>query len=83
MSQIDVSLDELLPVLERLFADINKALTYDQRKLLLSFKAFKARWPEWMFWSSKCSSRRSEVFDYWRWRPRAEAANLRVAKPRS
>lgn len=44
MSQIEVSLDELLAVRERLIADLNKALTEDQRKFLLSFKA---RRPDW------------------------------------
>ena len=44
MSQIDVRLDELLAVREQLIAAINKALTADQRRLLLSFKA---RRPDW------------------------------------
>lgn len=44
MSQIDVSLDELLAVRERLITEINQALTDEQRKFLLSFKA---RRPEW------------------------------------
>lgn len=44
MSQIEVSLDELLAVRERLIADLNRALTEDQRKFLLSFKA---RRPDW------------------------------------
>jgi predicted nucleotidyltransferase component of viral defense system len=44
MSQIDVSLDELLAVRERLISEINQALTDEQRKFLLSFKA---RRPEW------------------------------------
>lgn len=44
MSQIDVSLDELLAVREQMIADINKALTADQRRFLLSFKARKPDW---------------------------------------
>ncbi|MGE3829496.1 MAG: nucleotidyl transferase AbiEii/AbiGii toxin family protein, partial [Parvibaculaceae bacterium] len=44
MSQIEVSLDDLLAVRERLIADINKALTDDQREFLLSFKAREPKW---------------------------------------
>lgn len=44
MSQIEVSLDELLAVRERLIGDLNKALTEDQRKFLLSFKARRPVW---------------------------------------
>ncbi|MGX5802616.1 nucleotidyl transferase AbiEii/AbiGii toxin family protein [Bradyrhizobium sp. Arg314] len=44
MSQVEVSLDELLAVRERLIAGINDALTEDQRSFLLSFKA---RRPDW------------------------------------
>ncbi|RWM18563.1 nucleotidyl transferase AbiEii/AbiGii toxin family protein [Mesorhizobium sp.] len=44
MSQIEVSLEELLAVRERLISDLNKALTEDQRKFLLSFKAGRPDW---------------------------------------
>lgn len=44
MSQVEVSLDELLAVRERLVEDITKALTNDQRKFLLSFKAMRPDW---------------------------------------
>ncbi|RWM05640.1 nucleotidyl transferase AbiEii/AbiGii toxin family protein [Mesorhizobium sp.] len=44
MSQIEVSLDELLAVRERLISDLNEALTEDQRKFLLSFKAGRPDW---------------------------------------
>ncbi|WP_394885974.1 nucleotidyl transferase AbiEii/AbiGii toxin family protein (plasmid) [Mesorhizobium sp. AaZ16] len=44
MSQIDVSLDELLAVRERLITEINQALTDEQRKFLLSFKARRPKW---------------------------------------
>lgn len=39
VSQIEVSLEELLAVRERPIGDLNKALTEDQGKFLLSFKA--------------------------------------------
>ncbi|MGX5851701.1 nucleotidyl transferase AbiEii/AbiGii toxin family protein [Mesorhizobium sp. PL10] len=44
MSQIEVSLDELLDVRERLITGLNQALTDDQRKFLLSFKARRPQW---------------------------------------
>ena len=44
MSQIEVSLDELLSVRERLIGDLNRSLTEDQRKFLLSFKAGRPDW---------------------------------------
>ena len=44
MSQSEVSLEELLAVRERLIIDINRSLTGDQRKFLLTFKA---RRPDW------------------------------------
>ncbi|MEW6631704.1 MAG: nucleotidyl transferase AbiEii/AbiGii toxin family protein [Pseudomonadota bacterium] len=44
MSQTEVSLDDLLAVRERLIGDLNRALTGDQRKFLLSFKAGRPDW---------------------------------------
>ncbi|RWD30815.1 MAG: nucleotidyl transferase AbiEii/AbiGii toxin family protein [Mesorhizobium sp.] len=44
MSQVEVSLDELLTVRERLVSDLNRALTDNQRKFLLSFKASRPDW---------------------------------------
>ncbi|QPC95765.1 nucleotidyl transferase AbiEii/AbiGii toxin family protein [Mesorhizobium sp. INR15] len=44
MSQVEVSLDELLDVRERLITRLNQALTDDQRKFLLSFKARRPQW---------------------------------------
>ena len=44
MSQIEVGLDELLDVRERLIAELNQALSDDQRKFLLSFKARRPQW---------------------------------------
>lgn len=44
MSQTEVSLDELLAVRERLIGDLNRALTEDQRRFLLSFKAGRPDW---------------------------------------
>lgn len=44
MAQKEVSLEELLDVRERLIAAINKALTADQKRFLLSFKSRKPDW---------------------------------------
>ncbi|RVD40098.1 nucleotidyl transferase AbiEii/AbiGii toxin family protein [Mesorhizobium sp. M4A.F.Ca.ET.020.02.1.1] len=44
MSQVEVSLDELLTVRERLVSDLNRALTDNQRKFLISFKANRPDW---------------------------------------
>lgn len=44
MSQIEVSLNELLDVRERLITGINQALTDDQRQFLLSFKERRPQW---------------------------------------
>ncbi|WP_315975196.1 hypothetical protein [Phyllobacterium zundukense] len=44
MAQEEVSLDELLGVRERLVVEINKALTDNQKRFLISFKS---RNPDW------------------------------------
>ncbi len=44
MAEIDVSLDELIAVRERLIADINAQMTDDERQFLLSVKNRKPNW---------------------------------------
>jgi predicted nucleotidyltransferase component of viral defense system len=44
MAEIDVSLDELIAIREKLIHDINKDMTDNERKFLLSFKNKKPNW---------------------------------------
>ncbi|MFC5283147.1 nucleotidyl transferase AbiEii/AbiGii toxin family protein [Pedobacter alpinus] len=44
MAEIDVSLDELIAVRERLISDINTQMTNDERQFLLSVKNRKPNW---------------------------------------
>jgi predicted nucleotidyltransferase component of viral defense system len=44
MTTVEVSLEELLDVRERLIADLNQSMTDDERKFLLSFKNKKPDW---------------------------------------
>ncbi len=45
MAQVEVSLEELEAVRERLISGLNDSLTNDERRFLLSFKSLKPDWP--------------------------------------
>ena len=44
MAQVDVPLQELKAVRERMISELNKSLTDDEKRFLLSFKALKPDW---------------------------------------
>ncbi|WP_202409493.1 hypothetical protein [Hufsiella arboris] len=44
MTTVEVTLEELLQVRERLIADLNQSMTDDERNFLLSFKNKKPEW---------------------------------------